>query len=143
MVLTLGLQPCNPKDLLVNVTAIKRIEFAIISLKLELVEEYLGVIVESILTFLAVGAFENNNSSGFVAESKMGAILVKFQNWDDVLLVYFLVTALVAENLGALILATFTFIFHYSNILLIILIEIFLKHIKIPIRIPNIHYPQP
>lgn len=73
----------------------------------------------------------------------MRTILVEFQNRDDILLVYFLVAALVAKNLGALIFATFTFIFHDSNILLIILIEIFLKYIKIRKRIPNIHSPYP
>lgn len=131
MVLALRLHPGDAEDFLVDVAAVERIEFAIISLELESGETYLSVIVEPILTFLAIGALENNNPSGFVAESQMCAILVEFQNRDDILLVYFLVAALVAENLGALILATFTFIFHDSNILLIILIEIFLKYIKI------------
>lgn len=143
MVLALGLHPRDREDFLVDVAAVEGIEFAIISLELESSETYLRVIVEPVFAFLAVGALENDNPSGFVAESWMRTILVEFQNRDDILLVYFLVAALVAKNLGALIFATFTFIFHDSNILLIILIEIFLKYIKIRKRIPNIHSPYP
>lgn len=69
MVLALGLHPRDREDFLVDVAAVEGIEFAIISLELESSETYLRVIVEPVFAFLAVGALENDNPSGFVAES--------------------------------------------------------------------------
>ncbi len=46
----------------------------------------------------------------------MCAILIKFDDRDDILLMNFLVIPLVAENLGTFILASFTFIFHNGPI---------------------------